>query len=700
MKRIVCIFLLLAAVVAGIPVRAESRQYEVWEKSPEITSGVTSERIYIWKAMSNGLFEAFKLDALGSNYYLGIVHDKRSDGGKFGKTDVDLIRYYLLLAEEDDFIILDSVSLYNEYKQENDLYISDISDKINTSFYKNNGSDLPMYVVEPGSFYTWSDYTYYYEKVVITDKAKFCFVQEKNECALKLKDNIVYFTREYQSGNNELVSVRAMSFKGKNISYAENTDVEKDEFESDTSYLSLGTDSTMAQRRSAYYPIPNTEDMYVRVTPVLRTASSSGEYYDQRIEVVKKVNGQMTVISDYYNAINKKQEENTVLYLSDDDIDASYYENKGVPKPILIVNNIVIDEHYDIHTIDFGADKSTYQSWNLILYNKKLAVARNKDGTKEIYHRNDNNKYVYWQKINYIYFDSSGMVKEPDIELEQGKQDGMNGYYYGRYSFTKPSLQALSSEFNWFGREKTNVFPDGRSMKGRWVNNAEDQELYIEVYDKSGNIMSTTRTGWIRTNYEDSNVFCYPVNNTKVIVTLGRMQNSDYFEFYRAGVVNETEEGEIGGFGSSGGTKNLTPPDTADTEPVQYSIDFDKTDLPIGFNIKDNVVEDNKLSPELRDQINAIRLNDIVILKKEQYQSGTQNAGTTLKSFSQYDYSMGNTGVYVYTNGQNFNWYCTEPEKLAEGTYNRTYNIGEKTVYVTFKIVQPPSNDGVTTVVF
>ena len=146
-------------------------------------------------------------------------------------------------------------------------------------------------------------------------------------------------------------------------------------------------------------------------------------------------------------------------------------------------------------------------------------------------------------------------------------------------------------------------------------------------------------------------------------------------------------------------TRNLSF-SLSDTEPVQPSIDFNKKDLPIGFNIKDNVVEDDKLSPELRDQINAIRLNDIVILKKEQYQSGTQNTGTMLKSFSQYDYSMGNTGVYVYTNGQNFNWYCTEPEKLAEGTYNRTYNIGNKTVYVTFKIVQPPSNDGVTTVVF
>ena len=146
--------------------------------------------------------------------------------------------------------------------------------------------------------------------------------------------------------------------------------------------------------------------------------------------------------------------------------------------------------------------------------------------------------------------------------------------------------------------------------------------------------MSTTRSGWIRNLYEEIDIFCYLVSNTKLIIAPGRMQNKYYYEYYRVAVVNETEEGEISGLGGGNGKKNLTPPAISDTEPVEQSIDFDKTNLPIEFNIKENIVEDNKLSPELREQINAIRLNDIVILKKEGYVSGIQNAGISLKSFS------------------------------------------------------------------
>lgn len=259
---------------------------------------------------------------------------------------------------------------------------------------------------------------------------------------------------------------------------------------------------------------------------------------------------------------------------------------------------------------------------------------------------------------------------------------------------------AVPEESDWFEKEKTKFFPDGRYVTAEWSIGASDQELYFSTYKQDGTVLSTTRSGWIRNSYEETDIFCYPVSNTKLIIALGRMQNRYYYEYYRVAVVNETETGEISGLGGGNGKKNLTPPAISDTEPVEQSIDFDKTNLPIGFNIKENIVGDNKLSPELREQINAIRLNDIVILKKEGYASGTQNAGISLKSFSQYDYSMGNTGVYVYTNGQNFNWYCTEPERLAEGVYNQTYYIGGKTVYVTFKVIQPPSNDGVTTVVF
>ena len=147
------------------------------------------------------------------------------------------------------------------------------------------------------------------------------------------------------------------------------------------------------------------------------------------------------------------------------------------------------------------------------------------------------------------------------------------------------------------------------------------------------------------------------------------------------------------------GEKNITPPDGSDTEVVQPKIDFGQNELPIGFNLKENVVDSNNLETELREQVNAVRLNDIVILSNDKYQSGRLNTGVTLETFSDYDYSMGGT-IRVYSNGQNFCWYCNDPKQLTAGEYYQTYHIGDKTIYVKFIIVQPPSNEGSVVVVF
>lgn len=704
MKKILCIFLLLAAVVASIPVRAETRQYEVWEKSPEITTNATTDRVYIWKAMSNGLFEAHKLDALGSNYYLGVVHDERSDGGKYSKSEVDLLRYYVLLATEDDFIILDSAWLYNDYYQKNPLTLSNISNDIDMAFYEKKGSDKPFYVIHTGEYYTWStDYTYYYENVIITDKGKICLMQDKQtaEVHLKLKDGVVHRTvAGYKVGTSNALRVQSMTFSGKTVSYTTVADIKETDFKADESYQPLDRTSQYLDEVSTYYTIPNVVDTYIRVTPIVNRVENGKIYYDCLTELVRRVNGVMEVIDTRLQILNSASLEKNSVWIVND-LDDAYYMAQEEQKPMLVVNNVIIDEQGKMHIVDFGGAASKYTQSKFITYNGRLAVVRNRDGTGGyFYHQDENNRYTYWQRINYVHLTESGATIESDIEVRIGKQEGMNGWFNTGGTFTAPSWEEVARTQDWFGRGKNNVFPDGRSMRGSWVNNKNDQEMYIQTYDSAGTILSTTRTGWLRTNYEDSIIYCYAVNNSKVVVALGRMENTDYYEFYRAGVLNETEDGEIGGFGGGGGTKNLTPPELSDTEPVQTSIDFNQTDLPIGFNLKDNIVEDTKLTPQLREQINAVRLNDIVILRKEGYVSGTQNAGTMLEDFSQYDYAMGNTGVYVYSNGQNFNWYCTEPERLAEGVYNQTYYIGDKAVYVTFKVVQPPANDGITTVVF
>ena len=55
---------------------------------------------------------------------------------------------------------------------------------------------------------------------------------------------------------------------------------------------------------------------------------------------------------------------------------------------------------------------------------------------------------------------------------------------------------------------------------------------------------------------------------------------------------------------------------------------------------------------------------------------------------------------YRYRNNTIAQRICYYPEDLTPGTYSKTLAIGDKTIYVTFKVVQPPTNEGSTTVVF
>ena len=51
--------------------------------------------------------------------------------------------------------------------------------------------------------------------------------------------------------------------------------------------------------------------------------------------------------------------------------------------------------------------------------------------------------------------------------------------------------------------------------------------------------------------------------------------------------------------------------------------------------------------------------------------------------------------------GGSFLWSSPiEVDALTPGVYNRNYTVGDKVIYVTFKIVEAPDNDGTTTVVF
>jgi hypothetical protein len=167
------------------------------------------------------------------------------------------------------------------------------------------------------------------------------------------------------------------------------------------------------------------------------------------------------------------------------------------------------------------------------------------------------------------------------------------------------------------------------------------------------------------------------------------MGNDWYNEYYRVAVVEETITGEID-TGADIGTKNITPPNTADTIPIYQQIDFGETDLPLGYN----------LNPTIKSDINTILLPDIIIVKKAGYISGVTNTGQSLGSLSSYDYGLGASYIRFYTNGSNFQWYCYNPENLTVGIYNKSFVIGSKTIYVKVKIIAPPTNNGTTMVVF
>ena len=249
----------------------------------------------------------------------------------------------------------------------------------------------------------------------------------------------------------------------------------------------------------------------------------------------------------------------------------------------------------------------------------------------------------------------------------------------------------------------SNVFPDGRyvtaetnGMGGGLV------ELWYNIYNSDGSLKSTGPTGY---SYSSSSAFsnkdlvCWAMNNTKFVVALADIGETFLVEYYRIASVDETEEGEVVSKVELG-EKTITPPETSDTEVVQSKIDFGASDIPLGYTIKDNVIDSDKLEFSLKEQVNTIRLNDIVILKDEGYKNGEQNTGVTLEEYIYYDDSFGNSPIVLYSNGQYFRWYCNNTEDLETGTYPRVISIGDRTIYVTFKIIDPPGSDGTTMVVF
>ena len=338
-----------------------------------------------------------------------------------------------------------------------------------------------------------------------------------------------------------------------------------------------------------------------------------------------------------------------------------------------------------------------------------FAIIRSCNGSSVIYKKADGEKYnSYWQVINEVAFDSDGkktMSEDIELKIYNTPHEGQNGYFDYYNSWNEPDFVKIDggSVKAWWGRTLSNVFPDGRyvttktqGMGGGLV------ELWYNIYNADGTLKSTGPTGYSYSSssaFSSKNMVCWAMNNSKFVVALADIGETFLVEYYRIASVEENESGEVISKVELG-EKTITPPETSDTEVVQSKIDFGASDIPLGYTIKDNVINNDKLEYSLREQVNSIRLNDIVVIKDEGYKSGEQNTGVTLEEYSFYDDSFGASSVRLYTNGQYFRWYCNNTEDLIPGTYPKAILIGDKTLYVTFKVIEPPSNEGTTTVMF
>ena len=227
-------------------------------------------------------------------------------------------------------------------------------------------------------------------------------------------------------------------------------------------------------------------------------------------------------------------------------------------------------------------------------------------------------------------------------------------------------------------------------------------EIWYDVYDKDGNLISTGPSGFSTTassSLSISELRAFAINDTKIILALATVSNSWFNEYYRASVVTENDDGIVE-VPQPLGKKNLVVPEDTDTEPVNEIIDFTTENLELGFNIKTNKIDTDKFTPEVREMVKTIHLNDLVIVAKEGARQGKYRVGISLPSYNKYDYSFGDEPIYFYTNGATLNWRCTNPEKLEEGIYNQLYVIDGKYVYITVKVIESPDNNSATTVVF
>ncbi|MCR4718156.1 MAG: hypothetical protein K5768_00825 [Firmicutes bacterium] len=707
MKKTLCLIMCVITIFTIIPNALASPQevdttieeFELWAMSPCISGGMSREELAFQKALYKDFLSIFPLPKLGERYVLAGTYAPIYNSGTRGKTTLYDFTYYLLFLTDDGYEIIDRMWLYSDY-YDGTINFADVSDYITDA----QPGDKPLYISAPGGIYTGdSSWGWYSEYVVVTDKKKLVLKAESKQTrTMSVYNGCLWWTYPKSTAGTTMIRQR---FDGSSCSNAGSISLTAEEATAANGFINFEKPFKDSNDRTYYSMMPS-EERYFTIRQLGNYNAEIG-LFKQNGNYVEKLKTIELYTPDCYSINN-----NYFSYV--DNLDKNYYRNQGYSVPCLLIKNN--NKNYiitDTGTVGFlNLDTSIYYStsyFQFATYNGKLVIVRCTNRSSYITSTDENGNSIYCQALNYVTVKPDGTVElGEDIILPTPTtavpNEGQNGYYYSYTSFKQctdiNAVQKIRTE-QYFKRKKTNVFPDGRVASGSWRSNGANYEFWYYIYLPDGRLCATGPTGF----YADSDAYNYDPfiiveNDSKFVVGNTKPIDDHIREFYRVASIQNTDTGEATLVGATVGRKNISSEIATDTEPVQSIIDFSKDDLPIGFNVRDNVIDADNFTVETREQFNSIRLSDIVILKNGKQQSGTQNTGITLDEFNIASSDFGNANIRFYTNGQNFGWTASDTTNLNAGIYNKYFVIGDKTVYVTVKIVDVPDNSGTTTVVF
>ncbi len=723
MKKIISLILMMFIVISAVPTATAadtSQVYELWARAPEM-SMYTAEQVHLFNAYRNNCVVMYELPELGENYYLAMIEEKNTDGGYNGTSNTTDWEYYVIVATEKCFEVISTLKARNEYRWNGGHAFRDISSQIDEGYYQSIGSDVPKYIFNPQNKYVNSNITEYIEYFIITASGKLYTICENSEYGYestphthggklyagkyKYESNGRTYTYKTADGVTAC-SASELRFKSGAITREAAILVPTADMTVSNGYYKM--DEGFSSNHFAFNLYKLTDDIYMTYNQCYVNLSESiNSNYINTIKMYKMTGNHLELYDKKVFATTSTAGSSyTVTKISG--LDKNAYNSSGYKMPIALVGKYLIFEDGSVST--FTLDGSKFTEYNFCAYNGILAVNRTKEGSSTINYIDPATKtYSFWQRINQIYTKADGSINlSKDIDMKLGVQNGLDGYYDASSSFVaseKVCTIGITPLKSWFGRCPTNVFPDGRYVEGDWQKSGTNSfEVWYYVYSPDGKLIGLGPTGEGAAEKSVMNLpslTAFTYNNSKFVLSSDDLSISWTKEFYRYSVLEQDDEGEIDASGGEIGEKTITEPsEETDTVVVQSVIDFGEDELPLGYNIRDNVIDSDKLDITLRDNVNAIRLNNVVIVADSGSDSGVQNTGTTLASYSTYDYSMGSSYIRIYSNGQNLNWYCYNAKSLTPGTYNKTYYVGDKVIYITFKIVSPPSTDTSTTVVF